>query len=59
MTKVAIISTVRAPLNELKMFINYHLNIGVDEIILFFDDPSHIDISPLGKYKNVTKWLRL
>lgn len=54
MPKIAIISTVRAPLHELIMFINYHLNIGVDEIILFFDDPSHIDISPLDKYKNVT-----
>ncbi|GGK80891.1 glycosyltransferase family 2 protein [Amphritea balenae] len=39
MDKIGIISTVRAPLSQLKMFVNYHLNLGIDKIILFFDDP--------------------
>jgi len=38
--KIALISTVRAPLNELIIFVDHHLKIGVDEINLFFDDPS-------------------
>jgi len=39
MTKVALISTVKGPTNEILMFVHYHLNSGLDEIILFFDDP--------------------
>jgi len=54
MTKVAAISTVKAPLHELRMFVNFHLNIGVDEIILFFDDPLDKAIDALSQYKNVS-----
>ncbi len=39
MSKIALISTVKAPTNELLEFVNYHLGIGINEIILFFDDP--------------------
>ena len=39
MTQAGIISTVKAPVEQLEMFINYHLNIGVKLIVLFFDDP--------------------
>ena len=35
MEKSAIISTVKAPLSQLQMYVNYHLNLGIDEIILF------------------------
>ena len=52
--KIAIVSTVKGPLNELLMFINYHLNIGIDQIILFFDDPQDTCIDQIdAKYKNV------
>jgi len=39
MSKIAAISTVKAPASELKTFVNHHLRISIDEIILFFDDP--------------------
>lgn len=39
MAELAICSTVRAPLNELISFVNFHRNIGVSKILLFFDDP--------------------
>ncbi|PLX78593.1 MAG: hypothetical protein C0616_14240 [Desulfuromonas sp.] len=52
--KFAIISTVKAPGNELAMFVNYHLNIGIDEIILFFDDPDDPYISQFSADPNVT-----
>jgi hypothetical protein len=39
LAELAICSTVRAPLNELIYFVNFHLNVGVSKIILFFDDP--------------------
>jgi hypothetical protein len=36
---VCTVSTVRTPLVDLKMFVNYHLNSGIDRMFLFFDDP--------------------
>ena len=39
MTRIAIVSMVKAPLHELRLFVHYHLNIRIDEIILYFDDP--------------------
>ncbi|MFG6106876.1 glycosyltransferase family 2 protein [Leptothoe sp. EHU-05/26/07-4] len=52
--KVAIISTVKGTLEELILFINYHLNIGIDKIILFFDDPNDNCIDHIhSTYKNV------
>jgi hypothetical protein len=54
MTKVAVISTVKAPPHELHMFVNYHLNIGIDEIILFFDDPLDTSIDTFSQYQNVS-----
>ncbi len=54
MQKIALISTVRGPLNELKMFVNYHLNIGIDEIILFFDYPEEINLDYFTQYSQVT-----
>jgi hypothetical protein len=38
--RICLISTVKAPALEIKAFANYHINIGVDRIILFFDDPN-------------------
>jgi hypothetical protein len=54
MTRIAIISTVKAPLHELRMFVNYHLNIGIEEIILFFDNPLDTAIDALSQYQNVS-----
>ncbi len=39
METIGIVSTVRAPFSQLKAFVNFHLNIGIDCIVLFFDDP--------------------
>lgn len=36
---VGIVSTVRVSLRDLEMFVNYHLNSGIDRMFLFFDDP--------------------
>jgi hypothetical protein len=54
MEKLAIISTVKAPLSQLRMYVNYHLNMGIDEIILFFDDPFDEGIKFFANYKNVS-----
>lgn len=53
MSNVAIISTVKAPLRELHMFINYHLNIGIDKIILFFDDPHDVGARTLSHHRQI------
>ena len=34
------VSTVRTPEEDLKLFVNYHLNCGVSRVFLFFDDPN-------------------
>lgn len=54
MTRIAIVSMVRAPLHELRMFVNYHLNIGIDEVILFFDDPQDPGLHAFAKFPQVT-----
>lgn len=54
MERLAIISTVKAPLNQIQMYINYHLNLGVDEIILFFDNPIDEGIQFFENHQNVT-----
>ncbi len=54
MTRVAVVSTVRAPLHEARMFINYHLNMGIDEIILFFDDPLDEGVTVFTQLKQVS-----
>ncbi len=54
MLKVAVISTVRTPLQDLLMFTNYHLNIGIDEMILFFDDPLDAGIDSFSQHENIT-----
>src|SRR5579863_8930815 len=51
--KVCIISTIRAPLRETMYFVNYHLNLGIDQIILFFDDPKDPAAEALSNYVRV------
>ncbi|MFA5061449.1 MAG: glycosyltransferase family 2 protein [Candidatus Pacearchaeota archaeon] len=51
--KICIVVTARAPLIQIKSFINYHLNKGIDLIYLFFDDPKDKAIKEIKNYKNV------
>jgi hypothetical protein len=37
--RVGLVATVREPLEKLIHFVNYHLNVGIDHLYLFFDDP--------------------
>lgn len=54
MSKIAAISTVKSPPNELTRFVNYHLNIGINEIILFFDDPEDKAVSLFENKEHVS-----
>lgn len=54
MIKVTIISTVRSPIKQLRLFVNYHLNVGIDHIILFFDDPLDEGINAFAQYEKVS-----
>ena len=54
MDKVCIITTLRATPKETMMFVNYHLNVGIDEMILFFDDPNDEAIGCLSSYSRIT-----
>jgi hypothetical protein len=50
----SIATTLKAPLRETLMFVNYHLNIGVSHIYLFFDEPNDVCIEALANYQKVT-----
>lgn len=52
-TKIAIVSTVKAPISELKIFVEHHCKIGIDHIILFFDDPEDDAFDYFANYGNV------
>src|SRR5262249_41683182 len=51
---ICLVCTLRAPLSEVMMFVNYHLNIGIDKLVLFFDDPNDPAIDSLIDYSQVT-----
>jgi glycosyltransferase involved in cell wall biosynthesis len=51
--KVCIIATIKAPLRETICFVNYHLNLGIDGIILFLDDPQDPAAEALSDYIRV------
>jgi hypothetical protein len=51
--KVCLVSTIRSPVIETIYFVNYHLNIGIDEVILFFDDPDDEAFALLQDYASV------
>ncbi len=52
--KVCIVTTLKSSLQNTLAFVNYHLNIGVNHIYLFFDDPNDVCIEALGDYQKVT-----
>jgi len=52
--KVCTVTTLMGPLNQTMSFVNYHLNIGIDHMFLFFDNPNDEAIDTLKDYKKVT-----
>ena len=52
--RICLVTTLRASLNDTLMFVNYHRHIGVDDIILFFDDPRDEAIDILSCTENTT-----
>jgi hypothetical protein len=52
--KICIVTTLRAPKQQILDFVNYHLNIGVDHIFLFFDDPLDSSVKEFEEYDDVT-----
>ena len=46
--KICLVTMMRFTLQEAIMFVNYHLNIGVDRIIIYFDDPADPAIEALS-----------
>lgn len=54
MAKISIVATIRASLRESLSFVNYHLNIGIDHLVLFFDAPEDEAIETLKSNERVT-----
>lgn len=52
--KISTVTTLKAPLEITLSFVRYHLNIGIDHMYLFFDDPNDEAISHLKDQKRVT-----
>lgn len=53
MNKIGIISTVKTQSSQLHLFVKYHLNIGINDIFLFFDDPEDKSINSFSNYSGV------
>jgi hypothetical protein len=51
--KICSVTTLKAPLNQTLSFVNYHLNIGIDHMFLFFDESDRA-IEELKNYERVT-----
>ena len=51
---VCTVSTIKASLKITLAFVHYHLNIGVDHMYLYFDDPEDPAIEVLKEYKRVS-----
>ncbi len=52
--RTSIVVTIRTSLGNTLNFVSYHLNIGIDHIYLFFDNPDDPAINFLSKNKKVT-----
>ena len=52
--KIAITTTLKAPKSITSSFINYHLNIGIDHLYLFFDNPNDPSIPIYVNHPNIT-----
>jgi hypothetical protein len=52
--KICSVTTLKASLDQTISFVNYHLNIGIDHMFLFFDNPKDRAIEILKDYDKVT-----
>lgn len=52
--RTCIVSTIKATKREMLEFVSYHLNIGIDHIFLFFDNPKDKNFSLFLVNKQVT-----
>jgi hypothetical protein len=52
--RVCTVTTLRAPFEETLQFVHYHLNVGLDRVILFFDDPEDPAADAVEGYERVT-----
>ncbi len=52
--KICTVTTIKTSLENTLTFVNYHLNIGIDHMYLFFDDPKDAAVKVLSSYKGVT-----
>lgn len=51
--KLCLVTMRRFSLQEAVMFVNYYLNIGINHIIIYFDDPDDEAIDVLSKHEEV------
>jgi len=54
MSNIVTVTTLRAPLHETIAFVNYHINSGIDHMILYFDAGDDPAIKLLEKCSRVT-----
>lgn len=54
MNYICLVSTLRAPVSETLSFVNYHINTGIDRLVLFFDNPEDDAIEELAHYSQVS-----
>lgn len=54
MGSVGLVSTVKTTIASLKLFVNYHLSIGIQHIIIFSDDPNFESLDELAQRELVT-----
>lgn len=52
--KICTVTTIKAPIYQTIDFVNYHLNIGIDHMYLFFDNPNDKAIDILKNYEKIT-----
>jgi len=52
--KIASVTTLKAPVDQVLQFAAYHHHLGLDEIILFFDDPEDSAIDAVKSKPGVT-----
>ena len=53
MTKICLVSTVKTSWEELRKFVFYNINIGIDLLILYFDDPGDGNIILIQEFNHV------
>ena len=54
MATLCTVTTLDCPVEVLTTWVSYHLNIGVDHMFLFFDNPEHPGISSVAENARIT-----